>query len=515
MDSSESRYAEIARKMLDYNDWTTPWFKPEQAFWGKPPFTFWSIAASFGLFGINELAARLPSLLFTLLTGWILFDWVKRHWDQHTALLAVTIYLSTWVVLYIAGTAITDPFLTFATTLVMVSFWDALHLAEPSKGLLIKQHRDKDYPVKTQGFNPLKTQGFNPLKTQGSNVMAGMAYTSSQTIIKPAYLTWIALALGLLAKGPVALVLCGMACGSWVLIYQQWQNWFISIRLFTGLALMSFIAFPWYFMAEQATPGFIDYFIVGEHFARFTQPAWNGDLYGPVKDQPLGLIWIYFIVALMPWSLFLLPKLLSRHTFTNCRQIYQAAPKKIGYLALWIIMPLIFFSLAKNILLTYVLPTVPACAVLMALLFKIDRTQAGKTQQKKLLNLTVVQLALLATTAFFILVWGTYYLFERHDHRNQKPLIEHYQALAAKDPGPLVYTGSYRFSAVFYSRDQVRFGRHTFRDYDHHTAYFAVRDLWRHSMVHIAGDRCHETFVHDDFSLWYCPAITPDQQTIQ
>ena len=95
MDSSESRYAEIARKMLVYNDWTTPWFKPEQAFWGKPPFTFWSIAASFGLFGVNELAARLPSLIFTLLTGWILFDWVKRHWDQHIALLAVTLYLST------------------------------------------------------------------------------------------------------------------------------------------------------------------------------------------------------------------------------------------------------------------------------------------------------------------------------------------------------------------------------------------------------------------------------------
>ena len=67
MDPTESRYAEIARKMLETGNWLMPQFDYGVPFWGKPPLSTWLSAAAMAVFGVNEFAARLPSLL--LLAG--------------------------------------------------------------------------------------------------------------------------------------------------------------------------------------------------------------------------------------------------------------------------------------------------------------------------------------------------------------------------------------------------------------------------------------------------------------
>src|SRR5690606_18239199 len=63
LDTSEPRYAEIARIMAATGDWITPWFSPGVPFWGKPPLAFWSEAVAFRALGVSEFAARLPSWL--------------------------------------------------------------------------------------------------------------------------------------------------------------------------------------------------------------------------------------------------------------------------------------------------------------------------------------------------------------------------------------------------------------------------------------------------------------------
>ena len=67
LDPTESRYAEIARKMLETGNWLVPQVDYGVPFWGKPPLSMWLSAAAMAVLGVNEFAARLPS--FLLLVG--------------------------------------------------------------------------------------------------------------------------------------------------------------------------------------------------------------------------------------------------------------------------------------------------------------------------------------------------------------------------------------------------------------------------------------------------------------
>ncbi|WP_457333927.1 ArnT family glycosyltransferase [Rhizobacter sp. P5_C2] len=58
MDTTEARYAEVGRKMLELGDWITPWHDYGVPFWAKPPLSFWLTALSMKCFGVNEWAAR-------------------------------------------------------------------------------------------------------------------------------------------------------------------------------------------------------------------------------------------------------------------------------------------------------------------------------------------------------------------------------------------------------------------------------------------------------------------------
>ena len=445
MEFSEARYAEIARKIIDHHDWVTLWFHEGEPFWGKPPMAFWSVALSYLLLGVNEFSARIPSLLFTLATVAILFFWVRRHIGPREARGAVLVYLGSWLVLDTAGAVITDPLLTFATTLVMVSFWEAV---------------------------------------------AGER-------ARYAWLVWFGLGIGLLAKGPLALVLCGLASGLWVLIYGRWRAFFANIRWLAGPLLMFVIAVPWYYLAEQRTPGFLDYFIVGEHFERYLESKWAGDLYGSVKNRPIGTIWIFFLVATLPWSLFFTPRSFKRGNRHAVTEIYRKNPPLYGYLACWTLVPLVFFTPARNVIITYALPAMPAFSILLS------RSAEALVLRRKHL----VTLATAGTLLFFGGTVLAYYLYFAHHRYNQKPMVEKYLALNRSNPGKLVYTGKPRFSVIFYTRGKAEFTSDTGSYLDSgRTVYVGVRDRWLEGQKRQFGDRCTMELHRNDYSLWYCPA---------
>jgi hypothetical protein len=112
-------------------------------------------------------------------------------------------------------------------------------------------------------------------------------------------------------------------------------------------------------MAEIKSPGFLNYFIVGEHFKRFFDSGWKGDLYGFPKQMPMGIIWLFLVAGTLPWII----ELISRAWMNRSNLLKD---KWTGFLLLWLLWTPLFFSVSKSLIHTYVLPVMTPVALLVA-----------------------------------------------------------------------------------------------------------------------------------------------------
>ena len=405
MDSTESRYAEIARKMLETGNWVMPQFEYGIPFWGKPPLSTWLEAAAMALFGINEAAARLPSLMLVAGCAALVYRLALLRGGRDQALWSLALFAATGLVYIAAGAVMTDPALALGTTLSMAGFW-----------------------VAASG-------------PQRARRAAGIAFFAG-------------LALGLLAKGPVALVLTMLPVGAWTLWNRQWRTAWTSLPWVPGIIGTALVVTPWYWAAERAAPGFLDYFIVGEHWKRFVEPGWKGDLYGAAHAHMRGVIWLYWIAAALPWSL-LVPAWLVRGVLRR----HDGLPRLHGdawlsYLLLWAVAPMLFFTVSGNVLATYVLPGLPAFALLLAEFWRPDREdkRAVRSATRVLLAAGVLlPLALVAAIAT---------QHERFDNvLSHRALVRAVDALRDNPAQQLIYVGQRPPSADFYARGRLRLVR--------------------------------------------------------
>ncbi|OBU85124.1 ArnT family glycosyltransferase [Chromobacterium subtsugae] len=395
-DTTEARYAEIARKMLETGNWVTPLHDYGVPFWAKPPLSTWLSAASMGLFGVNEFAARLPALLLALGALWLTAGLMRRRGGDEAAT-AAALLLGGGLLFYgAAGTVMTDPSLLFCVTLSQVAFWHALH-------------------------------------------GGGKAWR---------YAFFVGLGLGLLAKGPLDVVLVGMPIFFWVLIRNEWKRLWTELPWISGTLLAAAIALPWYVWAEIRTPGFLNYFIMGEHVSRFLDSGWKGDKYGFAHATPRGMIWPYAFGALFPWSIAMLAWLASQAR--RLPAIVRAGENDgwLLYLSLWTVMTLLFFTLSGNIIFPYSLPMLPGAALLMAELWRRGRGErAGRALPWLALSSGILVLAGIGLQRYD----GAKYF------RTQKPVIAAWQQQSPAAAAILIYWDSRReFSAEFYSQGKVR-----------------------------------------------------------
>ena len=309
MDKTEARYAEIARIMFETGNWIIPQIDYGVPFWAKPPLSIWLNALSFHVFGVNEFAVRFPSFLLSLLI-WLVLS--KLIYSKNEKLILGLVLFTLPQFLLHAGVVSTDMTLLFSICLVMVGFYKQITFSK------------KTY----WGF-----------------------------------LIFIGFGLGLLAKGPIVFVLTLPVLFLWVLWFNQWKSLWKKIPILSGILITFLIAVPWYYLAEKATPGFIDYFIVGEHLKRFVDASWDGDKYGFAKQQPMGIIWLFLILFSLPWIAFLLFRSLKRFKLKTI--IKRVSSKKyVLYLVLWLVWTPLFFTSSKSLIHTYMLP----CTLPLALL---------------------------------------------------------------------------------------------------------------------------------------------------
>ena len=392
-DPSESRYAEIARKMVETGDWITPQFDYGVPFWAKPPLSMWMSALGMELFGVNEFGSRIFVFLGALVVLALVWDAARREFDKETGWVAVAILASMPLFFFCSAAVMTDLALLLGTTLTMVGFRGAM-----------------------RGDSPW----------HGYGVFAGLA-------------------IGLLAKGPVALALALPPIIGWLSLTNRWRSVWRVLPWFSGTLLMLAMTLPWYIAAEVKTPGFLSYFLIGEHWDRFVVRGWDGDLYGTAHTVAPGAIWIYLLLGSFPWCLGLLKafpgNMRSLRTWTMGHQGYGL------YVMLWLLWPAILFTLARNIIVTYPLPALPALAMLLAELYGFRAREDSPDEELQPLSPAFVGTTLLLVAGAFTV---SLILPQYSPKHSEKMLVRRFEKERA--PGDnLVYYGPRRYSAEFYT----------------------------------------------------------------
>jgi 4-amino-4-deoxy-L-arabinose transferase-like glycosyltransferase len=396
-DNTEARYAELARTMVETGDWLTPRIAGGVPWWSKPPLSIWLTSVSYLVLGINEFAARIPQLLLCLGTMWLTMHLAAQRNRDNLALRAAIVLFTSAIFFVSAGAVMTDSTLTLATTMSMAGFWNAMK------------------------------------RTDRTGRIWG-------------YVFFVGMAIGLLAKGPVGVVLTLLPCGVWTLWRRRIGDAWRRLPWISGTLLCAGLSIPWYVAAENRTPGYLEYFIIGEHWKRYTIPAWRGDMFGTAHVRPRGFIWPLAILATLPWCF---TWLALAWEMKLRRDKPVRAPDDSGwraYLWLWMLAAPAFFTFAGNILITYVLPGIPAFALLVA--------EAWESVGDKRLNGLSTKIAALLVPIAGILALAFVMPHVAHDYTH-KALVSEYLARRANDSQRLVYFKEAPQSAEFYARGKV------------------------------------------------------------
>ena len=399
-DPSESRYAEISRKMVETGNWLTPQFDYGVPFWAKPPLSMWMSALGIQIFGPNEFGSRVFIFLAAMVVLVLVAKAARREYGEKSGLAAATILMGMPLFFYCSAAVMTDLALVLGTTLSMVAFRQTL-------------------------LSPSKCWGYG---------------------------FFVGLAIGLLAKGPLALVVAIPPIVGWVILTGLWRRAWTNVPWISGSFLMLLITVPWYVMAEKRTPGFLDYFIIGEHWKRFTVKGWKGDLYGSGHPVSPGAIWFFALATTLPWclGLFAVP---FRHV-RNLRSWALEGDGRGAYWLLWTLWTLVFFTPARNVILPYPLPALPAFAILLAGI-SWQRSNAGSKSGLHPLHPVVLGMSALLT-GFVIL--AVLLLPQASFQGSERNLVRRF--LHDKQPGDqLAYYDSRRYSAEFYMQGKLLYAK--------------------------------------------------------
>jgi hypothetical protein len=343
-DIDEGNNAECSREMLGAETWITPTFNGKLRV-DKPALLYWLQMEAYRVFGIGEWAARLPSALAALATVLLTCALGRRMFDAGSGLLAGLILASTLLFCGSAHFANPDALLNLCTVLTFLIGWVCF------------QQSERDWPV----------------------------------------LTGLSCGLGFLAKGPVALVLPLTVIGLYLLWSRQLRR-LLSPQVLIGSVLFGLVAVPWFAFVGAETKGeYLRGFFLTHNRDRFLG-AMEGHR-GPVCYHVLSLL-----LGFLPWSAFLIPA--GAYAIHRARTMEERTARNspFKFLACWIGVYFVFFSLSQTKLPGYILPIYPAVALLMG--HYLERWRRGATEPARSgMNVSLACWALLGVgTAVGLLV---------------------------------------------------------------------------------------------------------------
>jgi len=306
-DLDEGLYSTVARQMVESGNWIVPRVGT-QTFYDKPPLFYWCEALGIRVFGESAFAVRLPSAIAAALTALVLWWWCKKQGKERMGWLAAALYVFCPLTFVLAREAVLDSLLTLWLTLAVVAFIEAYRSEGRTKG---------------------------------------RAYLALS----------IAAGLAVMTKGVIGVLLPATMLLFWLWLRRDKTEARRVPWLLMALVVGLIIA-PWHLLMWRATgQEFVREYIVHNHVQRFlgkdfahNAPFWS---YAPV-----------LLVGLFPWSVGV-P--LSWWQGWKARHADGSSlDSALGIWALWAAVVVIFFSISKSKLPSYVLPAVPALCLLIA-----------------------------------------------------------------------------------------------------------------------------------------------------
>jgi 4-amino-4-deoxy-L-arabinose transferase-like glycosyltransferase len=330
IDRDEPRFAEASREMIERGNYIVPYFN-NQLRLDKPPLTYWAQVASYHIFGENDFAARFPSAIAAALTAVLIFAWGRGVGGEKLGWWAAIIFTLSLQTFVHAKAAVADMWLVLFMT---IAHW----------------------------------AGYELIQRRTQNQGAAVSRPPWAIWKSPFLVFYLALALGFLAKGPIAwtpLLTVGV-----VIICTRDRQAARLFKFIGGILLMLIVAALWGIPALIQTHG--EFFRVGIGRHVVTRSFMTLEGHGASSfGMYVLLLPFYFVtifISFFPWSIklpWLIRKLL-RKTETGVDVPGYSGILIDTYLLWGIAIIFVIFTLVSTKLPHYTLPAFPLLALLLA-----------------------------------------------------------------------------------------------------------------------------------------------------
>ncbi|CAG9184818.1 phospholipid carrier-dependent glycosyltransferase [Cupriavidus pampae] len=353
----EGRYAEISREMLATGDWVTIRYNALKYF-EKPPFHMWVTAVAYAMFGVGEWQARLCVALsgllgigMTMLATWRWFG-ARAGWLAAIVLLGAPMWSTA------AHFNTLDMTLAGAMSCTLATMLMAMHpdatVAERRRWMLA---------------------------------------------------CWATMGVAVLTKGLVGIALPGLVLVCYSLVARDGTLW-RRLHWGAGLCVLLLVTVPWFWLIARRNPEFLHFFFIHEHWERYTSNVHS-------RSGPLLYFVPLIVGGMLPWA-GLFPRmwraLRSGPTGTSFQ---TAGPQSVGphsvrpnsarphsfrpllLAGVWAIAIFVFFSISRSKLPGYIVPVVPALAILAAVV--LDRMDARAWRRQLTVAGAIAALCLMAS----------------------------------------------------------------------------------------------------------------------
>ncbi len=377
IDETEPLFAEASRQMLITGDWITPFFNGETRF-DKPALIYWCQAIAYAIIGVNEWAVRLPSAIaaFGLIClGFYTVQWYLAKQDELeqvsrptrrylTAFVAAALMALNAETIIWARTGVSDMLLTGCIASALLCFF----LGYAGKG----GNGEQGAGSREQGVGEEELLIIDQRPTP--NAQSPMP--NAQFLNKWYLAFYVLIAGAILTKGPVGIVLPGLIVGVFLLYLGKLREVLREMRLLVGMLIIIGLSVPWYALVIWRNGwNYINAFFGYHNLERFTEVV-NG------HSAPWYFYFLIVLVGFAPYSVYL-PVAIVRLKFWQ-RSHWRSLERfqQFGLFAwFWFASIFSFFSIAVTKLPSYVLPLMPAAAILVALLWSdlFQDTEAKRT----------------------------------------------------------------------------------------------------------------------------------------